>query len=169
MVKQAGFSLHAGVCAEVHQRKKLERLCRYITRPALSEHRISFTQSGNIRYELKTPYRESLPRERSECCGHGTTHVIFEPLDPIARLAALVPPPRVNLTRYHGVFAPTSDHRALVTPAKRGKGNQQTRPDEVNDRTPAERRASIAGFCSCKTGIHAIPGINLGATPQACI
>jgi hypothetical protein len=32
--------------------------------------------------------------------------VIFEPLDFIARLAALVPKPRVNLTRFHGVFAP---------------------------------------------------------------
>jgi hypothetical protein len=48
VAKQAGFSLHAGVCAEAHQRNKLERLCRYITRPALSEQRISFTQSGNI-------------------------------------------------------------------------------------------------------------------------
>ena len=48
----------------------------------------------------------------------GTTHVIFEPLDFIARLAALVPKPRVNLTRFHGVFAPNSKHRALVTPAK---------------------------------------------------
>ena len=26
----AGFSLHAGVAAKIHQRKKLERLCRYI-------------------------------------------------------------------------------------------------------------------------------------------
>jgi len=32
-------------------------------------------------------------------------HVIFEPLDCLARLAALVPKPRVNLTRFHGVFA----------------------------------------------------------------
>ena len=40
------------------------------------------------------PARESLPHERSECFGHGTTHVIFEPLDFLARLAALVPKPR---------------------------------------------------------------------------
>jgi hypothetical protein len=53
----------------------------------------------------------------------GTTHVIFEPLDFIAKLAALVPKPRVNLTRFHGVFAPNSMHRVQVTPAKRGKGN----------------------------------------------
>jgi hypothetical protein len=132
VAKQAGFSLHAGVCAETHQRTKLERLCRYITRPAVSEQRIAFTSSGNIRYELKTPYRD------------GTTHVIFEPLDFIARLAALIPPPRINLTRYHGVFAPNSEHRALVTPGKRGKGNKKQRHrDEVKDRTPAERQAAM--------------------------
>ena len=34
-----------------------------------------------------------------------TTHVIFEPVDFIGRLAALVPKPRVNPTRFHGVFA----------------------------------------------------------------
>ncbi len=50
-----------------------------------------------MRYTLKNPWRD------------GTTHVIFEPLDFIARLAALVPKPRVNLTRFHGVFAPTAN------------------------------------------------------------
>ena len=33
--KQAGFSLHAGVACKSNQRKKLERLCRYVTRPAI--------------------------------------------------------------------------------------------------------------------------------------
>ena len=41
--------------------------------------------------------------------------------DFIARLAALVPRPRVNLTRFHGIFAPNSRWRAQVTPARRGK------------------------------------------------
>jgi hypothetical protein len=31
----------------------------------------------------------------------GSTHVLLEPLDFIARLAALVPRPRLNLTRFH--------------------------------------------------------------------
>jgi hypothetical protein len=35
----------------------------------------------------------------------GTTHVLLEPLDFLARLAALVPPPRAHLTRYHGALA----------------------------------------------------------------
>ena len=127
--KVAGFSLHAGVAAKAHERKKLERLCRYISRPAVSEKRLSLTPNGNVRYQLKTPYRD------------GTTHVIFEPLDFIARLAALVPKPRVNLTRFHGVFAPNSKHRALVTPAKRDRGNKPKATDEGQEQTPAERRA----------------------------
>ena len=129
MGKVAGFSLHAGVAAKAHERKKLERLCRYVSRPAVSEKRLSLTPNGNIRYQLKTPYRD------------GTTHVIFEPPDFIARLAALVPKPRVNLTRFHGVFAPNSQHRARVTPAKRGKGNKTKAWDEPQ--TPAERRTSM--------------------------
>ena len=38
--------------------------------------------------------------------------------DFIARLAALAPKPRVNLTGFHGVFAPNSKYRARVIPAK---------------------------------------------------
>jgi hypothetical protein len=41
MGKVAGFSLHAGVAARADERKKLERLCRYIARPAASEKRLS--------------------------------------------------------------------------------------------------------------------------------
>jgi hypothetical protein len=37
-----------------------------------------------------------------------------EPLDFISKLAALVPRPRVNLTRFHGVFAPNSKYRAYM-------------------------------------------------------
>ena len=98
----AGFSLHAGVSAKANERDKLERLCRYIARPPVSTKRLSLTVQGNIRYELKTPYRD------------GTTHVIFEPLDFMSKLAALVPAPRVHLTRYHGVFAPNSNHSAAI-------------------------------------------------------
>ena len=98
--KVGGFSLHAGVAARADERKKLERLCRYISRPAVSEARLSLTAGGLVRHQLKTPYSD------------GTTHVLFEPLDFLARLAALVPKPRVDLTRYHGLFAPNSAHHA---------------------------------------------------------
>jgi len=112
MRTEAGFRLHAGVAAQAWERDKLERLCRYISRPAVSEKRLSLTSAGNIRYQLKAPY------------GDGTTHVIFNPLDFIAKLASLVPKPKINLTRFHGVFAPNSKHRILVTPARRGQGGR---------------------------------------------
>ena len=52
--------------------------------------------------------------------------MVFEPLDFIARLAALVPKPRFHLTRFHGVFAPNSAHRAAVT--SEGKEKQPSLP-----------------------------------------
>lgn len=68
---------------------------------------------------------------------------IFEPLDFIARRAALVPKPRVNLTRFHGVFAPNSRYRGQVTKAKRGTGGQRAATGDVQEPTPAERRAAM--------------------------
>ncbi len=124
----AGFSLHAGVATNANEREKLERLCRYITRPAVSTKRLSMTRNGRVRYELKTPWR------------NGTTHVIFEPLDFISRLVSLVPKPRINLTRFHGVFASNSQYWMLVTPAKRGRGKTVI---ALNNQTHAEKRASM--------------------------
>ena len=100
-----GFSLNASVACEAYQSETLERLCRYIARPPIANERLSTNRAGQVVYELKHPFRD------------GTTHVLFEPLDFIARLAALVPRPRVNLTRYHGLFAPRARHRKQVVPA----------------------------------------------------
>jgi hypothetical protein len=107
--KVGGFSLHAGVAAEAHESHKLEKLCRYITRPAISERQLSISPQGRVRYTLKTPWK------------NGTTHVEWDPVDFIAKLAALVPPPRARLTRFHGVFAPNAALRAQLTPSGRGR------------------------------------------------
>jgi hypothetical protein len=50
--------------------------------------------------------------------------------------------PRVNLIRFHGVFAQNSKYRARVTLARRGKLKKCHSADEA-DQTPAEKRASI--------------------------
>ena len=55
-------------------------------------------------------------------------------------LVSLVPKPRVNLTRFHGVFASNSQYRVLVTPAKRGRGKTIK---ALDDQTPAEKQASM--------------------------
>ncbi|XOV85809.1 MAG: transposase [Pseudomonadota bacterium] len=86
VTKQSGFSLHAGIACKSNQRKKLERLCRYITRPAIAERRLSLANNGNVVIALKTPYDD------------GTTHVVLSPMEFMGRLAALVPKPRVKLT-----------------------------------------------------------------------
>jgi hypothetical protein len=113
--KIACFSLHVGVATKTRERKILERLCRYISRPAVSEKRLALISQGNVRYQLKTPYRD------------GTTHVIFEPLDFMAKLAALVPKPRANLTRYHGVLPPTASSVFLLLPLSAAKATPKSR------------------------------------------
>ena len=142
VAKANGFSLHAGVSCEGHQKDKRERLCRYIARPAVAVPRLSLSSTGKVVYTLKTPYRD------------GTTQVAFEPVDFIARLAALVPKPRINLTRYHGVLAPNHRWRGLVTPAKCGKALKMGANAEV--KTPAECHAAMswAQRLKCVFDIH---------------
>ena len=100
----SGFSLHAGIYCPAHDRKKRERLCRYISRPSLSEERLSLNTQGQVVYKLKTAYR------------NGTTHIVLDPLDFLSRLASLIPRPRVHLIRFHGVFAPHFKYRSLIVP-----------------------------------------------------
>jgi hypothetical protein len=118
------------VSCEGRQRDKRERLFRYIARLGVVIPRLSLSSTGKVIYTLKTPYRD------------GTTQVAFDPVDFISRLAALVPKPRVNLTRYHGVLAPNHRWRGLVTPAKRGKGVKRITNTEV--RSTAERHVAMS-------------------------
>ena len=118
-----GFSLNAAVSCQSYQRERLERLCRYVTRPAICLERLTVRADGKIQYELKNPFR------------NGTTHILFSPLDFLSKLAALVPRPRHNLVRYHGVFAPNSKMRKLIIPknskrVKRKKDNKRHKTAE---------------------------------------
>lgn len=117
VAQSSSFSLHAGVAAKAAEREKVERLARYISRPPIAVERLSLTEGGQVRLTLKTPYRD------------GTTRVIFDPEDFIARLAALVPAPRAHLTRYHGVLAPSSALRSRVVPSGRGRFRRGEPPE----------------------------------------
>jgi len=87
VAKASGFSLHAGVSCEGHQKDKRERIFRYIARPAVAVPRLSLSSTGKVVYTLKTPYRDGT----RACPALSGTQVAFEPVDFIARLAALVP------------------------------------------------------------------------------
>jgi hypothetical protein len=72
------FTLHAAVRWGADQRKELEHLCRYITRPAIANERLKRNRAGQVVLQLKSPYKD------------GTTHIVMEPLEFMERLAALV-------------------------------------------------------------------------------
>ena len=97
--------MHANVSIEARDRTRLERLCRYAGRPAVATERLSALPDGRLLYRLKRPWRD------------GTCAMIFEPQDLIAKLAALVPAPRVHLVRFHGVLAPAAPWRRLIVPS----------------------------------------------------
>ena len=99
-----GFSLHANVCIPSDDRMRLERLLRYAGRPPVATERLSLLPDGRLLYRLKRRWRD------------GASHVIFEPLELVERLAVLVPPPRFNLVRYSGIFAPSAACRSLIIP-----------------------------------------------------
>jgi len=100
----SGFELHAGVTVRAHDRRGLERLCRYIGRPPIAQYRLTRTPDGRIEYDLKRTWKG------------GVTSLVFDPLTFIARLVALVPPPGFHLRRFYGVFAPNHPWRARVVP-----------------------------------------------------
>ena len=64
-----GFSLHAGVRCDANDRQGIEQLCRYITRPAISNERLSINREGSVILKLKTPWR------------NGTTHIVLTPME----------------------------------------------------------------------------------------
>ncbi len=106
-----GVSLHAGVHVAKSQRDRLRTLCRYLLRPPLCQERLSLLEDGRVLCRLKRPYSD------------GTRALVFEPLDFVARLWALVAPPQVHLVHYHGVLGPHAKDRGMVVTQAEGPGD----------------------------------------------
>jgi len=100
-----GISIHAVTWGDGRDRKRLERLCQYICRPALAQVRIRIQDDGRVFYDMKTTWAD------------GTHAIVLYPLDFIARICALVPAPYFNLTRFHGVLSPHTKLRVEVVPS----------------------------------------------------
>ena len=98
------FNLHASVQLAGSDDLGRERLCRYLTRPALSLARLRVLRDGSVSYRVKRVSR------------HRATHRVMSPVEFLARLAALVPPPRYPLLRFHGVLAPRHGWRSRIVP-----------------------------------------------------
>ncbi|MFN0063133.1 MAG: transposase, partial [Myxococcaceae bacterium] len=99
-----GFSLHANSRVHENDRQGLARLAKYGARGPFSLERLSQLPNGDLAYRMKRPQAS------------GAHVLVLSPLALLRKLAALVPPPRVNLVRFFGVFAPNARVRKLVVP-----------------------------------------------------
>jgi len=93
-MRRQGFSLHANTAVAADNRLGLEKLCRYGMRPPFSHERLTLTERGLVRIELRRPWPTA----------DGASALIFEPVEFLRRLAALIPPPFAHLIRYHGLY-----------------------------------------------------------------
>jgi hypothetical protein len=109
------FNVHANTRVKASERKQLEKLIRYVARPPVSNQRLRQLSDGRLSYELKRTW------------SGGTKTLAFQPLEFIGRLVPLIPPPRVNQVRYHGLLAPNATLRPKILPTPPPKRKATTR------------------------------------------
>ena len=92
-------------------------VCSGTARPPFATDRIEVLKDGRVAYLMKTARR-------------GSTHRVMTPIEFMARLAALIPPPFYPTITYHGVFAARSTFRPLVTPKPPAGGSRLAAREE---------------------------------------
>ena len=97
-----GFNLHAATFVAAPQRRRLEELVAYMTRPPLATNRLTVKENGDLVYTMKRVFSD------------GTRAILLSPLELIEKLCAMVPPSRAHQTLYTGVFSSHSKWRNLV-------------------------------------------------------
>ena len=150
--QHSGFSVDTGVCIEAHDRAALERLLRYCARPPFAMDRLR-KEGAALVYRCAKQHSEPGSDKR----GTKADELHLTPLELIARIAALVPPPRTHRHRYFGVLAPNSPLRAAVTALA------QPAKQVVVQTEPATTGAGVPGVVPLG---HAIPPTPEPATPK---
>jgi len=122
--RSRGFDLHAGLVVPAGERERLERVCRYVLRPPVVDDRLRLTADGQVALQLRHRWAD------------GTTHLMFDPVEFLGRLAVLVPRPRINLILYHGVLGPRAAWRRAVV--RRGNASDAGDPAAAESVAQAE-------------------------------
>ncbi len=122
-----GMQVHAATTVDGRDRHRLERLCPYMLRPPFAEDAVKALPDGQVRMYFKQPTRQ------------GATFTDISRDTFLARLAALVPPPRFNLVRYYGVLANRHKLRPRIAP--------KTAADEPRQLSLFEQRAGQEFAC----------------------
>ena len=99
-----------------NDRQGIERLCRYGARGPLTLGRLTKDGDDKYRYRMKRAVA-------------GKDELVLTGVELIEKLAVLIPPPRVHVVRFHGVFAPNCKLRPLVVP-RRPTPNMPVNDDE---------------------------------------
>jgi hypothetical protein len=99
-----GINLYGKQWIDGRDRKHLERLFRYITRPPVAQERLSLRPDGTLLLEFKKAWKD------------GTRALVLSPDDLLVRLCAAIAPPRFHMLRYFGVLSSHSAFRSRVVP-----------------------------------------------------
>ena len=121
-----GFNLHAGVPIAAGDDLGRERLCRYGARPALALDRLRRLPDGRVAYRVK--YTRA----------GAAKHRVMTPLEFLARLSAIIPPPRDRTAPVRS--DPHAGQTGTRTPPRTPS---RTRPTgDTPDRVPDDAEAS---------------------------
>jgi hypothetical protein len=141
-----GVNLFAKQRVDGRDRRQLERLCRYVMRPPLSQERLVQLPDGRLRLTLKNTWKD------------GTRALLLHPHDLLVRLCAAIPPPWFHMIRYFGVLSSDSSERSLVVP-------ESTAPHTRHRFTPPPAAGDQLELEGMVGGVGAVGGQD-GAEPQ---
>ena len=72
--------------------------------PPLATDRLEELPDGRVQYRLRKPWSD------------GSVAIVYEPVELLERLVALVPPPGFHRVRYHGALARAAPERPEIVP-----------------------------------------------------
>jgi hypothetical protein len=109
--------------------------CRYALRPPVAHHRIRLTEQGQVLLDLRHRWAD------------GTSHLLFDPVERLERLAVLTPRPRINLVLYYGVLGARSAWRSRLgdrdaSPPAQASVESEARPEPAVSAQPSRREPS---------------------------
>ena len=105
-----GFSLHAAVRIGAGKRDRLERLCRYVTRPPFAQDRLAVNHAGDVIYRFRNPWR------------NGKTAVVMDPMTLSGAETPMPPSEAMN----------QSSKRPRKLGSSRGSRHRSRRPDGIS-------------------------------------
>jgi len=105
LVSAFGMQLHASVTVDGRDRRRLERVCRYLLHPPFAQNAVRLMPDGHVRVSFKRVSKT------------GAAYAQMSPQTFLARLCALVPPPGFHHVRYYGVLAGRHALRKAVAPS----------------------------------------------------